>query len=64
MKFKFNGDVYQVHPVAVRIMQLVFGFIVLYTLAIAGQFGVIPLVIAALVTLFVIAVVFRDGNIQ
>jgi hypothetical protein len=30
MKFKFNGDVYQVHPVAVKVMQVVLGFVVLY----------------------------------
>ena len=64
MKFKFNGDVYQVHPVAATILKILFGFIILYIIGIAGQFGVISLAIAALAILFVIAIVFRDGNIQ
>jgi hypothetical protein len=60
MKFKFNGDVYQVHPVALKVMYVVFGIVI----GIVGSFGMMPLIISILVALFIIAVVFRDGNIQ
>lgn len=61
MKFKFNGDTYQVHPLVVKVMWVLFVSVGLYA---SHTSGFLPLVIGILATLLMIAFVFRDGNIQ